>query len=283
MAKAIMTAVMFVFFVVTPCFADFRFAVMGDTRDYSKDGINVKIMKIILERVKSEKPDFIVVTGDMITGSAKSNIHAQRLNRWKGIIEKHGIPFYIGIGNHEVESELSENILRAVFEMPENGPLGFKELAYSFDYKNCHFIMLDTSAFNNFHSVDGLQLEWLKEDLDRNSNKTIFVFGHDPAYPVHDHIGSSLDKYPERRDELWNLFKKYKISAYICSHEHLYNRSIHEGIYQIISGGSGAHISAPIDKGGFNNFLIIDVKDNGSAAITVKDKKGAVKDIDIVK
>ncbi len=300
--RAIIISAAIFFLLAAPCFADFRFAVMGDTRDYSGDGINVKTMKAILEKIKPEEVDFIVVTGDMITGSAKSSIHGNRLKKWKGIIERYGIPFYIGVGNHEIESEMSENIVRSIFEMPENGPSGFKELIYSFDYKNAHFVMLDTEAFNNFHAIGETQLKWLKEDVEKNQKKTIFIhspatgglsitpkephdsarvcfiFGHDPAYPVYNHIGSSLDKYAVERDELWGIFKKYKVSAYICGHEHLYNRAIHDGVYQIISGGGGAHVSAPEEKGGFYNFIVIDVKDDGAIGIIVKDINGFVKD-----
>lgn len=272
--------IMAVFFIaVTPCFADFRFAVMGDTRDYSGDGINIKTMKAILEKIKPEKADFIIITGDMITGSAKSNVHLSRLEKWKSIMKKCGIPFYTGAGNHEIESELSENIFRSVFEMPENGPVDFKELVYSFDYKNAHFIMLDTAVYGNFHAVGKEQLEWLEEDLKKNQKRNIFIFGHDPAYPVYNHIGSSLDKYPAQRDVLWDMFKKYKVNAYICSHEHLYNRSIYEGVYQIISGGGGAHMSAPAEKGGFYNFMVIDIKDDDTASVTVKDINGSVRDV----
>lgn len=277
--KDIIITLIWLAVLATPCFADFRFAVIGDTRDYSGDGINVKIMKAILENIKSEKVDFIVVTGDMITGSTKSSAHINRLKKWKGIIERYGIPFYIVIGNHEIESQMSENIVRSVFEMPENGPGGFKELIYSFDYKNSHFAILDTEIYNNFHSLGRTQLEWLKEDLWKAREKTIFIFGHDPAYPVYNHIGSSLDKHAVERDELWGMLKKYKVSAYICGHEHLYNRSIHDGIYQVISGGAGAPMSAPAEKGGFYNFVIIDVKDNGSASFTVKDINGSERDV----
>ena len=43
---------MIFFIVVTPCFADFRFAVLGDTRDYNRDGINVETMKAILNYLR---------------------------------------------------------------------------------------------------------------------------------------------------------------------------------------------------------------------------------------
>ena len=275
MRKTIIITTIF-FLLATPCFADFRFAVIGDTMANNEDGINIEIMKIILEKIKSEKVDFIVVAGDMITGSVKSRVHMNRLKKWESIIKKYQVPFYIAVGNHEIESELSENIVRLVFEMPGNGPAGFKELVYSFDHKNTHFIALDTNVFNNFHKIGGQQLEWLKEDLEKNKEKNIFVFGHEPAYPAHGHIGSSLDKYVSDRDRLWGVFKQYNIRAYFCGHEHLYNSSVHGGIYQIITGGGGAPLSAP-EKGGFYNFVIVDVKSNGAIDVTVKDAEGSIR------
>jgi len=265
--------------ISAPCFADFRFAVMGDTRDDSDNGINIKVMKAILEKIKSEDVDFILVTGDMITGSAKSVIHRNRLKKWKGIIERYGIPFYVAVGNHEIESELSENIVRSVLEMPENGPEGLKELAYSFDFKNAHFAAIDTDIFNNFHLVEEGQMNWLKEDLEKNQDKLIFIFGHEPAYPVARHAGSSLDKYPAERDRLWDEFKRYRVSIYFCGHEHLYNKSLHDGVYQVITAGGGARMYAPKEKGGFYHFALIDVKDSGRAVITIKDIQGKARDI----
>ena len=275
MRKTIIITAIF-FLLATPCFADFRFAVIGDTRANKEEGINIEIMKIVLEKIKSEKVDFIIVVGDLITGSAKSRVHMNRLKKWKGIIERYGIPSYIVVGNHEVESELSENIVRLVFEMPGNGPDGLKELVYSFDHKNVHFIVLDTDVFNNFHKIGGQQLEWLKEDLEKNKERNIFVFGHEPAYPAYGHIGSSLDKYVSDRDELWGVFRQYNIRAYFCGHEHLYSSSVHDGIYQIITGGGGAPLAAP-EKGGFYNFVIVDVKSNGAIDVTVKDAEGSIR------
>jgi len=136
--RILIAVITIVFLLATPCFADFRFAVLGDTRDYSSNGINVRVMKAILEKIKAENVDFIIIVGDMITGSTKTDAHRDRLKKWKSIVEGYRIPFYIGVGNHEIESEVSEDIVRSVFEMPENGPSGLKELVYSFDYS--HFL-----------------------------------------------------------------------------------------------------------------------------------------------
>lgn len=268
---------LFIILLAKPSIADFRFAVMGDSRGDS-DGINVNMLRNFLGQARSEKADFIIFAGDLITGSKHKKVHKARLAKWKGIAEEYGMPVYIAVGNHEIESETSEDVLRMIFEMPAEGPPGLEGLAYSFDYQNAHFVILDTSPYDNFHRLGSSQLEWLKGDMDKNNKGIIFVFGHEPAYPFLAHVRDSLDKFPQERDELWNIFKEHRVSVYFCSHEHLYNRSLHDGVYQVITGGAGARLHAKEGKGGFYHFLIIDVKDNGSCEISVKDSDGKIRD-----
>jgi len=279
MLKHAVVTLILLYFIAVPCFADFRFAVIGDTRDNTDDGINNRVMERILDKIKSEGVDFIILTGDMITGSMVNSIHRNRLKKWKSIIERYEIPYYISVGNHEIESEMSEDLVREIFEMPENGPQGYKELVYSFDHENSHFVILDTNLYKNFHTIGEEQLKWLKKDLLKNKKSIIFVFGHEPAYPVSNHIGSSLDKYPLMRDRLWSIFKEYKVSSYFCGHEHLYNKSIHDGVYQVITGGAGADLSSIQDKISFYHYLLVDVKDDGNVEINAKDMNGFTKDI----
>lgn len=277
MMRNIFIALIILILMVEPCFADFRFAVIGDSRADNEEGINIKVFGAILDRIKSESVEFILVTGDMMTGSKHKDINITRLKKWKDIVETYGLRSYVIPGNHEIWSEESENIVRSIFEMPENGPANLKELVYSFDYENAHFVALDTSIYHNFHSLGTGQLEWLKEDLKKNDKKIIFIFGHFPAYPIGHHRGDSLDKYPSQRDEVWNVFKEYGVGIYFCGHEHLYNRSIHNGIYQVITAGAGARLHTDSQKGGFYHFVIVDVKDS-LCEVTVKDINGFVKD-----
>lgn len=259
------------------CFADFRFIVMGDSRG-NDDGINTEIFRAILEMAEGDKPDFIVFVGDLITGSKHTNIHRDRLLKWKDMVEESAIPIYIVVGNHEIESETSENILQAIFKMPENGPKGLKGLAYSFDYEDAHFTIVDTNRYKYFHRVGSNQLEWLKRDFEKKKEKVIFVFGHEPAFPTHSHTGSSLDRYPIERDALWNIFKEYGVTIYFCGHEHLYNISNHDGVYQIISGGAGAPLRSQPEEGGFYHYVIVDVRNDGICEIKVKGLDGKIKD-----
>jgi len=253
--------------ITTPCFADFRFAVMGDSRG-KDDGINTEVLDTLLEQVESDQPEFIIFVGDLITGSKHNDVHRDRLIKWKEIIEKRGIPVHIAVGNHEITSETSEDIIKSLF----------KELVHSFDYNNAHLVILDTNVYGDFHRVDKKQMEWLKIDLEQSKKEVIFVFGHEPAYPIAGHIGDSLDKYPHERDEMWQLLAENGVTAYFCGHEHLYNSSIHKGIRQIITGGAGARFHASPEDGGFYHYVIVDVKDNGQCDISVKDIEGEIKD-----
>ncbi|MFH1854006.1 MAG: metallophosphoesterase [Candidatus Omnitrophota bacterium] len=250
---------------------------MGDSRG-DEDGINKNVLNNLLEQAKAANVEFVVFVGDLITGSKHREIHKRRLVKWKDLTEEYGIPVYIALGNHEITSETSEDIFRSLFEMPDNGPASFKELAYSFDYKNSHFVILDTNLYNNFHRLGAPQLEWLKNDLAVNKKDIIFVFGHEPAYPVAHHLRESLDLFPSERDELWKIFHNSGVSVYFCGHEHLYNKSIHGKVYQLITGGAGAKLRTTVEQGGFYHFVIVDVMDNGDFEITVKDIKGKIRD-----
>lgn len=270
---------LFLFIILTarPCFADFRFAVIGDSRGRD-DGINTEVLLEILNQIKSEDVDFIVVVGDLITGSKHSDIHRDRLIKWKGIVEEFRIPVYISVGNHEIESEASEDIVRSVFEMPDNGPSGLKELVYSFDQDNAHFVIIDTDIYKNSHRLGNVQLEWLEDDLKKSDKEIKFVFGHKPAYPYKYHMRDSLDKYPAERDGLWDMFRQYKVAIYFCGHEHLYNSSMHEGVRQVVTGGAGARFHDTPEEGGFYHFSLVEVRDNEECDIFVKNIKGEIKD-----
>jgi hypothetical protein len=85
-----------------------------------------------------------------------------------------------------------------------------------------------------------VQIPWLAEDLMATTKSHIFVMAHDPAYPAGPHAGSSLDAHPEERDAFWKLMDRSGVRIYFCGHEHLYKRSRHASVFQVINGSCGA-------------------------------------------
>jgi len=100
--------------------------------------------------------------------------------------------------------------------------------------------------------------------LKENSPTNRFVFLHRPLYPdslIGSHFRNCLDKYPEERDSLLALLKMYEVDIIFVGHEHLFRKSAHDGIIQIITGGAGAPLYAKEEDGGFYHFVLVDVEE----------------------
>ncbi len=165
------------------------------------------------------------------------------------------------IGNHEVTGG---KIAREFFEKI----LG--KTYYSFDYKNAHFVILDCEFAGDYHRIGDQQFDWLKKDLASAKGKYdhIFVFAHEPLYPVDGHIGSSLDKYPAHRDRLADLLRNAG-AVFFAGHEHLYDYSVHDGLIQVITGGGGAPLyKSKKGTGDFYHFVVVKI-DGRTAEMTV--------------
>ena len=104
--------------------------------------------------------------------------------------------------------------------------------------------------------------DWLAEDLADTSKETIFVTGHEPAYPQPDadsgrerHFGDSLDQHPESRDKFWGLLGEYGVDAYFCGHTHNYSAVEIEGVWQIDAG----HVRGAGDAGAKSTYIVVKV------------------------
>ena len=116
--------------------------------------------------------------------------------------------------------------------------------------------------------VSPAQLGWIRQQLDASAGaKHVFVFMHHPIKPKKATMG--LDS--ASATALVTLFAKYRNISYVfASHEHLYynpqtkddsappsrdDPSMYTPYY-LVSGGAGA----PLEKGGFHNYLVVNVK-----------------------
>lgn len=101
------------------------------------------------------------------------------------------------------------------------------KLSYSFDFKGCHFAVVNTDATG----VDGrAPADWLANDFAAASARGathFFVFGHKPAYTYKfTGIGSKLSGLDATsipfRDAFWNVIEQYH-ATYFTGHEHIFN------------------------------------------------------------
>ncbi len=279
---------------------EFRFTVLGDSRKppiseslEAYNGVSVGTLKRIFTDALDKGTDIIFINGDLISGyTEKWEDAALQFETFKAQIEPivKGVPVYPIPGNHDLsspwESTNRENIVRdpsgpdsaeahwaELWYLPENAPTPprdhppTKELIYSFNYGNSHFISLcpffgfvgyrhwrpglPKIANPMWNRIEKFQLRWLEEDLARAEDKAHkFIFVHVPPYPVTGHyVGRALDANPQERDELIRIASRYGVDVIFVAHEHVYARLlidkelspvVSKPIWEIEDGRAGA-------------------------------------------
>lgn len=247
-----------------------RFAVLSDTQggksnDSEKPYINEKILKIIAGDIALEKPDFVLVAGDLVSGWLHNGgvDYKTQFAAWKEVMRpvyEADIKVYPVRGNHEdgperlALSPLPANLeppagskeeLKAAFRqafdqvyIPQNGPSGEEGFTYSFTYKNALIIGLDEFTVSQ-HKVNQA---WFDSWIALKTEAHLFVYGHEPAFGVY-HT-DNLSYFAEDRDKFWNSITKGGGRVYFCGHDHMYNRAAvaeEDGntIRQIVVGTGG--------------------------------------------
>jgi 3',5'-cyclic AMP phosphodiesterase CpdA len=214
----------------------FSFAVIGDTQ-YFKIGNPSGNFQTVMKDITKDNPDLLISTGDL-TGSCASYAEClAKHNDWKKVVGPLLSKTYATMGNHDNINNKGGKAWQDAFDFPTNGPADFSEQVYSFDFKNSHFVVLDSDNPKQ-HLVNGEQRAWLDQDLSKNKKENVFVVFHEPAYSVSSKIGESLDADPGERDALWQILKKYNVTAVFNGHEHIVSRRKIDNIYQFVFGST---------------------------------------------
>jgi hypothetical protein len=238
-----------------PAAQPFEFVVIGDNRPDSEDqsGEEIQQPPVFIEMLKAiarEHPALVITTGDMIPGYAgEEGALRDQWRSYRDAIGPMAVPYFNVPGNHDIQDETSAKLWKEMW-----GPT-----YYAFDYGSARFIALDTETEES--RVTGKQFAWLQQQLEGAGSRHVFLFFHRPLFPFGPHIGNSLDKHPEDRDRLHQLFvrNKDRIRGVFQGHEHLYNFTERDGIPYYITGGGGADLYVTPDKGGFHHFLTVSV------------------------
>jgi len=218
----------------------FSFGVIGDTQKFTT-GRNGALRKAA-SRISASGANFTFMMGDFCSGKKC----AKKLNAWKKVASPLFPNLYPVHGNHD---QISTGDWRSTFNPPTNGPSGYAGWTYSFDYDNSHFVVLDSDR-SKWHLIDQAQRDWLEQDLAANTKENIFVFFHEPAFPVSTKIGNSLDANSSDRDAVWQILDNYNVTAVFSGHEHIFSRKKIDGsvfsganheIYQFVVGNTEAY------------------------------------------
>lgn len=223
----------------------FIFAILGDTQGFKVNAKNGALRRS-LSQIHKQNPSFIMAVGDLVSSCRGDRECDNKLNDWKKLVGEKFSRVYPAMGNHDRTEAEADASWQKAFELPQNGPEGYSELVYSFNFSNSHFIVLNSQK-PQWHQINDEQLGWLRNDLDKNTKENVFVFFHEPAWPVGSKIKESLDKEPQQRDKLWNILAEHDVTAVFSGHEHIYSRrkidqsvlpQVKNEVYQFIVGNT---------------------------------------------
>ncbi len=225
--------------------------IYGDVRSGYKTHMKIANM------IYNEKPDMVMFTGD-IPSNSRNYIHYLQFTIFAKKLWDNA-EFYPVRGNHESTYWLYD----AFFDLPNDMSY------YSFDRMGMHFIVLD--CWNVFEPLEEKQLEWLKEDLEKNKGKPISVAFHVPLF--------TSGKYPPYdAPYLVELFDKYNVLFVFSAHVHSYERSLYKGTNYVVTAGGGAPL---YDENRENPYKIIRKKVHHYTVLTRENNVYTLKAIDI--
>jgi hypothetical protein len=187
----------------------------------------------------------VVHTGDIIYDEASYDLFEKRYFQvYTNLLMSTWIA--PSIGNHDEQYNQGKSFADVFVNPPNATNPADRELYYSFDYGNAHFVML-----SNYRSVTpgSPQYVWLQNDLASTNQFWKFVVFHEPAY------SSDKDNKPKDNSAIVQnfvpLFEQYGVDVVLNGHWHDYERmkpllggqvsSIEAGgVVYVVTGGGGA-------------------------------------------
>ncbi|MBD3352983.1 MAG: hypothetical protein GF364_15985 [Candidatus Lokiarchaeota archaeon] len=201
------------------------FTILGDTQgnlNIQKQNIGCMNAKFGIEGL-----NFTVVCGDNVNDD-------DNIAEWDMLFNKQSygkiapyVPYHVSSGNHECGTMNDDpdypprqnlklfhqnKFLKTREIEPGDWDIGYY---YSFNYSNVHMVILDN--FNSNEELSDGQVDWLIQDLERNSDNWKFLCFHHSMYSSSDH-GS----YPDLAEILEPIMHEQQIHAIFYGHDHIY-------------------------------------------------------------
>jgi len=179
------------------------------------------------------------------------------------------LPHFFAVGNHEAETTQDMTDVRAKYSgYPawnlQAGPTGSASTTYSYDVGEMHIVVIneywdgatDDAYFiygaGNGGYIHNNLFTWLRDNLRASTKPYKIVVGHEPGYPVVNHIGDSLDADANNRNKFFNLLRTERVIAYGTGHDHHYHIPEYDGVFEADTGVAGCMVG-----GGNDNFATL--------------------------
>ena len=220
--------------------SDLQLGHMGEVTD------NDRRVRRLVERVAAEEPDFVVHSGDHIAGAVNDDpAEAYRVQKmWADYHRamtpvRARCPVISALGNHDQVGAAPSNE-----EYCRQTGRADKPTYYSTTIGAVHLIVLDVVMGRHRGGFPSgtAQARWLRRDLarPRRARCTVAV-GHYPIFVTpwyYDGPDASLiyNEHTGAAGDLLPLLLDGGVDLYLCGHLHVYERSRHPRLTQLVAG-----------------------------------------------
>ena len=228
----------------------FCFIAYGDTRAESPGNVS-PIHEELVGLYLQHDPELILHTGDLVYHGGEWYQYYD-FNESIQLIWDYDVPFYTAAGNHEmytddwVNDPTFTNYTAYVDYSDVAAACGGTELYYSFDANGVHFIFLNTEHDWNGddYECSSDQMTWLEGELDSTEEDDfVVVVFHRPPYSIRYNRPDRWAQAASIREEFHTLFVTHDVDIVFNGHDHLYYRTVRDGIYYVVTGGGGAPLA----------------------------------------
>lgn len=243
----------------------FSFAILGDKTSGGEG--KWPIYDRAVDAINLLNPDFVITVGDMIPGHmdtrgpwdeewAEYMAHAKRIEA----------PLFFTVGNHDI----------ANLECYQWWQEDFGRTYYAFDYKGCHFVVLNTEE----ERIDGRgpawqkMMDWMRADLaSAAAARHTFLFFHKPMWD------------DPRFEDDWSQVEAAlgtRRFTVVAGHEHYHSTLVRNGNTYVIQSatGGGIHLSDVKQWGCFHSFGFVTV-DGDQTSYAVVEPEGGIWPVDV--
>jgi len=223
-----------------------RFLAMGDSGRGNRE--QNELAQVMVKYRQAFPFNFVIMTGDNIYYQESAQDMKTKFEDVYRTLLNDGVKFYASLGNHDESNQ------RFYEHFNMNGQEYFK------------FKKGDVSFYSlNSNYMEPRQLQWLKEELAKDTAKWQIAFFHHPLYSSGKRHGPS----EKIREVVEPLFVQSGIDVVFVGHEHFYERiKPQKGIYHFTTGAAGKirkgdiKKNSPITEKGFDadlSFMLIEI------------------------
>lgn len=214
-----------------------NFSIVGDS------GHNDVVLPIVLKKIVSDNPDFIIYIGDLVRGTAREHfVHMTDV-----IDDNVGdTPVYFTPGNHDVRISHAGTINKHEYTHRFGAPY------YWFGYGNTLFISLDSSD----STIDEQQwqfYDWVMTNIKPKFKYTVLYTHMPPINPADMEEHRQSDQSAER---MATMIKKHKPDVIFSGHVHYWYPQTFQGVPLYTTPASGQAPRGDIKEMGYVNVSI---------------------------